>query len=100
VKGTAGADGKATDVNGDGKVNETDATSLAPTALVDDAHKAGLLVHPYTFRKEKRRLAADYGGEPKAEYVQFYRAGVDGLFTDFVDTALAARADYLRETGR
>ncbi|BBB63129.1 hydrolase [Undibacterium sp. KW1] len=100
VKGTVGADGKLVDVNGDGKINETDATTLAPTSLISDAHKAGLLVHPYTFRNEKRRLAANYNGDPKAEYLQFFRLGIDGMFSDFADTALAARADYLKETGR
>ena len=100
VKGTIGADGKAMDVNKDGKVNDADATSLSPTTLVADAHKAGLFVHPFTFRNENRRLAADYQGDPKNEYLAYYRLGVDGVFTDFTDTALAARAIYLKETGR
>ncbi|UUZ48869.1 hypothetical protein LP420_40495 [Massilia sp. B-10] len=64
---------------------------MAPSTLIADAHKAGLLVHAYTFRNEKRRLAADYLGEPKNEYKQFYALGIDGLFSDFADTALAAR---------
>lgn len=100
IKGTVGADGKARDLNGDGKVNDADATSLAPTTLVADAHKAGLFVHPFTFRNESRRLAADYKGDPKNEYLAYYRLGVDGVFTDFTDTALAARATWLKETGR
>ena len=33
---------------------------LDPTTLVDDAHKAGLLVHPYTFRNENNFLPADF----------------------------------------
>jgi len=100
VKGSVDAAGKVVDVNGDGKVNEADASTMAPTALVADAHKAGLFVHPYTFRNEKRRLAANYQGDPAREYMQFYGIGVDGLFTDFADTALAARAQYLKEAGR
>ncbi|RZI94997.1 MAG: glycerophosphodiester phosphodiesterase [Variovorax sp.] len=100
IKGTIGADGKAIDVNKDGKVNDADATSTAPTTLVADAHKAGLFVHPFTFRNENRRLAADYKGDAKNEYLAFYRLGVDGLFTDFTDTAVAARATYLKEIGR
>lgn len=99
VKGTLGADGKVTDVNGDGKVNEADTNTLAATTVISDAHKAGLLVHPYTFRNEKRRLALEYKGDPKAEYKQFYALGVDGLFSDFADTALTARAEYLKEIG-
>jgi glycerophosphoryl diester phosphodiesterase len=100
VKGTVGADGKVQDINGDGKVNDADATTLAPTTLIADAHRAGLFVHAFTFRNEGRRLAADYNGDPRREYLQFYALGLDGLFTDFTDTALAARADYLRGIGR
>jgi glycerophosphoryl diester phosphodiesterase len=100
VKGTLDAGGKVVDVNGDGKVNDTDTTTMAPTTLVADAHKAGLFVHPYTFRNEKRRLAADYKGDPALEYKHFFALGVDGLFSDFADTALAARAAYLKEAGR
>jgi glycerophosphoryl diester phosphodiesterase len=100
VKGTMGADGKAIDVNGDGKVNDADATSTQATSLVADAHKAGLFVHPFTFRNESRRLAADYKGDAKNEYLAYYRVGVDGVFTDFTDTALAARTQFLKEAGR
>ena len=100
VQGTVGADGKVVDMNKDGKVNDADATSMKPTTLVADAHKAGLFVHPFTFRNENRRLASDYKGDPKNEYLAFYRLGVDGVFTDFTDTALAARAAYLKEIGR
>jgi glycerophosphoryl diester phosphodiesterase len=90
----------AVDINGDGKVNDADTTTMEPTTLVADAHKAGLFVHPYTFRNEKRRLASNYKGDPALEYKQFFALGVDGVFTDFADTALAARAAYLKEAGR
>ena len=100
MKGTIGPDGKPVDVNGDGKINDADATTLGPTPLVADAHKAGLFVHPFTFRNESRRLPADYKGDPSNEYLVYYRLGVDGVFTDFTDTALAARAAWLKETGR
>jgi glycerophosphoryl diester phosphodiesterase len=92
VKGTdANSDGKADDVNGDGKVNDADKTTLAPSTLVQDAHKAGLLVHPYTFRNEGQYLAADYKGDPKLEFQQFFQLGVDALFTDFPDTGDTVR---------
>ena len=100
VKGSFNAAGQMIDVNGDGKVNLQDATTVAPTTLVADAHKAGLFVHEYTFRNEPRRLALDYKGDPQAEYLQHFRLGVDGVFSDFTDTAVAARAAYLKETGR
>lgn len=78
--------------------------SLPPTTFVEDAHAAGLLVHPYTFRNENNFLpaelrvgtpadagyAANYG-QAIAEYEQFFALGVDGLFSDNSDTALEAR---------
>ena len=100
VKGTLDAAGNLRDLNGDGKANLQDANTQTPTTLIDDAHKAGLFVHAYTFRNEQRRLALDYKGDPKAEYLQFFRLGVDGLFSDFPDTAIEARKMYLKELGR
>ncbi|HJV59634.1 MAG TPA: glycerophosphodiester phosphodiesterase [Albitalea sp.] len=87
--------GACTDVTGDGVVDERDRVLLAPTDVVANAHKLGLLVHPYTFRNEARRLAGDYKGNPVNEYLAFYALGVDGLFADFADTAFAARAMFL-----
>jgi glycerophosphoryl diester phosphodiesterase len=69
----------------------SDAQTQRPTALLEDAHKLGLFVHPFTFRNEARRLAASYSGDPEAEYLQFYQLGIDGLFSDFPSTALRAR---------
>jgi len=76
------------------------ATTQAPTSLVADAHKAGLFVHVFTFRNERKYLAADYDGDPQQEYLRFFRLGVDGVFTDFAPTAVTARNAYLRELGR
>lgn len=71
----------------------------APTSLVSDAHAAGLLVHPYTFRAENAFLPADYrvGADPTAfgraidEQVAFLKAGIDGVFTDQPDIGVVAR---------
>jgi len=52
------------------------------TTLVADAHRAGLVVHPWTFRSEEAFLAPDYDGQPEREYEQFFGLGVDGLFSD------------------
>ena len=87
----ANKDGKADDVNGDGLVNEADRTLLPASDVVKNAHASGLFVHAFTFRNEPRRLASNYQGDPKAEYDMFYKLGVDGLFSDFPDTAVAAR---------
>ncbi|WP_020203203.1 glycerophosphodiester phosphodiesterase [Cupriavidus sp. WS] len=72
----------------------------APTALVRNAHAAGLLVHPYTFRPENSFLPRGLhtGGDDATrspdgmvrEVQVFLAAGVDGVFTD--DPALGRRA--------
>jgi len=74
--------------------------SAVPTSLVADAHKAGLFVHVYTFRNEAKYLAGVFNGDPAAELLAYFRAGVDGVFTDFSNTAVPTRAAYLKETGR
>jgi glycerophosphoryl diester phosphodiesterase len=89
-------DGAADDVNGDGSVGDADKTGVL-TSLIDDAHDAGLFVHAYTFRNEARRyLLRDYNEDPVQEYLQFYCLGIDGLFSDFPDTAVTARQLLLR----
>lgn len=78
---------------------------LPPTPLVRFAHQAGLLVAPYTFRNENSFLPTDYrrGTDPAAygdaftEYELFYALGVDGVFSDNSDTAIAARDEWLAE---
>jgi glycerophosphoryl diester phosphodiesterase len=77
-----------------------DVNSVEPNSLIADAHKAGLFVHAYTFRNEARYLPGKYKGDPIGEYLDAYRAGMDGVFTDFSNTAVAARAQYLKEMGR
>jgi glycerophosphoryl diester phosphodiesterase len=69
-----------------------------PSGLMDRARAAGLAVHAWTFRNENAFLPAECRrgtddsafGDAFAEYEAFLRLGVDGLFTDFPDTALAA----------
>jgi len=77
-----------------------DVNTATPTSLIADAHKAGLFVHVYTFRSEQKYLAAAYKGDPMAEYQKFFEAGVDGVFSDFSNTAFAARALWLKDYGR
>jgi glycerophosphoryl diester phosphodiesterase len=85
-------DGKVGDEDGDGNVDEADRVLLAPTNVVQRAHAHGLLVHTWTFRNEQKRLVSNYAGNPVNEYLQFYQLGVDGVFADFADTAVVARA--------
>ena len=90
------------DSNADGtpyKGSTPEASTQEATSLVADAHKLGLFVHVFTFRNEKKYLAGDYHGDPSLEYLKFFRLGVDGVFTDFTHTGVAARAAYLRELG-
>jgi len=68
-----------------------DGRLLPPTSLVEDAHRAGLLVHPWTFRSDPQFLAPEYGGRPEREYEQFYELGVDGVFSDFPEVAVRVR---------
>jgi glycerophosphoryl diester phosphodiesterase len=89
------SNGACTDTTGDGLVDERDRVLLPPSDVVADAHKLGLVVHPYTFRNEQKRLASNYSGNPINEYLAFYELGVDGVFSDFADTAFAARAMFL-----
>ena len=51
--------------------------------LVTLAHAAGLLVHPYTFRRDE--LPAGIDSFEELLDVFLLQAGVDGLFTDFPD---------------
>lgn len=58
------------------------------TGLLEKAHKAGLQVHPYTFRAD--RVGAGFEDlEQELEF--FFHLGVDALFTDFTDIAVAVR---------
>jgi len=74
------------DANGDGLAEVTERLTGEVLPVVEDAHAAGLLVHPYTFRNEERYLTADYLGNPELEYEQFIQLGVDGYFSDFPGT--------------
>ena len=72
-----------------------------PTVLVADAHRAGLVVHPYTFRSESHFLPVPLRGKNSAdkgdftaEYHAFFQAGVDGVFSDWPADAVEARAAF------
>ncbi|WP_457417646.1 glycerophosphodiester phosphodiesterase [Roseateles sp. P5_E7] len=92
---TVAAGGGCADVTGDGLVDERDRKLLPATDIVANAHKLGLMVHPYTFRSEQKRLASDYKGSAVNEYLAFYELGVDGVFADQADQAVVARAMFL-----
>lgn len=56
------------------------------TALVRDAHAAGLVVHPYTLRADQ--LPAGAPDENAVHRALFELARVDGVFSDFPDRTL------------
>ena len=56
-------------------------------SFVDLAHGAGLLVHGYTF--SETGVAAD------VEYQKFFGWGVDGVFSNYTDLAVASRETFL-----
>ncbi len=68
--------------------------SLLTTTVIEQAHEAGLRVHTYTFRNESDTLAPEYRNDPLNEYQRFFELGIDGVFSDFSDTALKARAKW------
>lgn len=61
-----------------------------PSSLVADAHKAGLAVHPWTFRIENVFLPKEFQGgyigqvigDVKAEIRAYLATGIDGVFSD------------------
>ena len=57
------------------------------TALVRDAHELKLEVHPFTFRADA--LPAGFASIEELLTVFLVHVGVDGLFTDHPDRALA-----------
>jgi glycerophosphoryl diester phosphodiesterase len=75
---------------------------LPPTTLISDAHAAKLEVHAWTFRSENVFLPTEYrnGSEPttygntEAEYHDFFKLGLDGVFSDHPDMAVAARNTF------
>jgi glycerophosphoryl diester phosphodiesterase len=71
---------------------------LPPTTVIRNAHRAGLVVHAWTFRRENQFLPADFrvGTDPNAvgnlvaEIRAFTAIGLDGFFTDNPDLGVAA----------
>lgn len=77
-----------------------DGTLGDATRLVADAHAAGLLVHPWTFRPENYFLGRAFRhgespiarGDAAGEIRLWLEAGVDGVFSDLPSAAVAALA--------
>lgn len=75
------------DRDGDGQLTIKDRRVDGSTGVIEAAHALGLVVHTWTFRND----ASGYGfADPKAEMAYYMQLGVDGVFTDFTDTGVAA----------
>jgi glycerophosphoryl diester phosphodiesterase len=64
-----------------------------PTDVVERSHAVGLDVHIWTMRDEPSFLPT--GCTPTQEYTAYFDAGIDGLFSDWTTTAVAARRAWL-----
>jgi glycerophosphoryl diester phosphodiesterase len=62
--------------------------TISSTGLVEAAHEVGLLVHPYTVRKESQPRWSQ--SLDQTHEVLIDQLGVDGFFSDFPDTARRA----------
>ncbi|TCJ29419.1 glycerophosphodiester phosphodiesterase [Nocardioides jejuensis] len=90
-------------VNKDLVLPRTGGATTTPSALVGDAHAAGLLVHIWTLRVENQFMATNFRigtdptahGDLAAEITAFLDAGVDGVFSDNPDLAVAARDAWI-----
>ncbi len=72
---------------GDATLTINDRRVDGSTGVIELAHQKGLLVHTWTFRDD----ASGYGfADPKAEMQYYMRLGIDGVFTDFPATGVAA----------
>lgn len=53
------------------------------TAMVKEAHAAGLKVHPYTFRQDEGQIPPYAKDFTDLLNIFLYQADVDGVFSDF-----------------
>ncbi len=78
--------GPAYDMIIDGKQSKKG--NIVITDFVKNAHESGMIVHPYTIRKDK---LPNYVNNVDELYdIVLYQAGADGVFTDFPDLGLEA----------
>ncbi|CAH2068691.1 unnamed protein product, partial [Iphiclides podalirius] len=83
---------------------KADNTLGEATKFVQDAHAAGLAVHPYTFRAENSFLPAEFRSEDpsesaigdfRGELEVFIATGIDGLFADQPDVPIQVRGTLI-----
>lgn len=66
-------------------------SKTSSSGFIEAAHALGLSVHPWTFRDDD---VLEGFADAADELQRFFELGVDGVFTDFTDTALKVRARW------
>lgn len=72
-----------------------DASAPVLMSVLHQARQRGLAVHPYTYRIESQYLTKQEDGSPvplATELQWLYQQGISGVFSDFPDIAIQARA--------
>ncbi|MBU0664087.1 MAG: glycerophosphodiester phosphodiesterase [Proteobacteria bacterium] len=64
------------------------AGNLLLPELVSDAHSLGMVVHPYTFRREKESVPPYVATFEELLEFFYFKVGVDGVFTDYCGDAV------------
>ena len=70
-------------------ISATESGEISISPLVEEAHKYGLQIHPYTVRKDA--LPGYVSSFDELMELLFVRAGVDGVFADFPDLVIQFR---------
>ncbi len=70
-------------------VNISNKESALTKVFIEQGHAAGLQVHVSTFAQPDARLGA-------SEYRRFFAMGIDGMFSNNADHAMAARNQFLK----
>jgi len=77
-------------------VAKTNPDTLIGGAAVDEAHRLGLLIHPWTLRNswEDPYIQAYFDGSEEKQLRYLYDLGIDGIFTESAAAAYYVRQDY------
>jgi glycerophosphoryl diester phosphodiesterase len=69
-----------------------DANTRQSSGVIERAHALGMYVHPWTFRDD----AVGQGfADVREEMLAYFAIGIDGGFSDFADSAIAIRDEYV-----
>lgn len=70
--------------------------------LIDEIHKNGMVVHPWTSRNrwEEPLLDEYMNGDEMEEYKLLYEYGIDGIFTESPESAWCAKKIYIKKNNQ